>query len=130
MRREFIILFVILYQFSRYRRKNLELTCLLSRLFKLSKNILQHLRFAIILFLNKIKTLEYLTSNLQLFMLIKVLFNALFLKISPLSLDTLIKFISKPQNIHPHIILLAICYKQFEIIFHLFCLFILFCLHF
>ena len=58
-----------------------------------------------------------------------VLAIAVMLKIPPLGVDTLVKLISQSQDLHPHIILLAIINEQLEVVPHLQCIVVLPLLH-
>lgn len=120
MDRQLFILPVILKQLCWYFWQNPHLCSLSLRLLQLPKDIVQHLRFPIVLLLNQLKDLNNLISDLQLLTLpIQSLFLTLFLKIPPLSINTLVKFIGQSQDLHSHIVFLTIINQQLEITFHL-----------
>ena len=129
MRGQFIVLFIVLEEFRGDGRKNSQFCGLSFGLFKFSKNILQHLRFAIVLVFDGLEDFDEFRSDVEGLFEIQHLFFALLLEISPLSINTFVKFIRQSQNIHPHIVLFAVGYQQFEVLPYFCSLLVLFCFH-
>ena len=115
-------MFVVLNEFWRNRWKNSQLCRWSFRLLKLSKNILKHLWFFVVLLFQGFEHLQKLRSDLQRSIKVKRLFSTLLLKITPFCINTFVKFISKAQNIHANIKMFTVSNEQFEVTSHLICI--------
>ena len=116
--RKFFVLFVVLQQLGRNRRKDPHLGCILFGLFQLAQDILEHLRFAMIFFFNLFEYFNCLFGNNKRLVPIKLIFPAFFLEIAPLGLNTFLKFLGCPDDIHSNIVLPAIGNHQSKLIFY------------
>ena len=91
---------------------------------------MQHLRFPVVLVFDGLEDFDEFGSDVEGLFEIQKLFLALLLEISPLSVNTFVKFIRQSQNIHPHIVLLAVGDQQFEVVPHCYGLLVLLLFHF
>jgi len=77
------------------------------------------MRLAIVLFLDGLKSFENIFGDVEWLAKVEAFPFALFLEVAPLSLNALLKFLSRPQDVRTNIVALTVVHHQFEVVFDL-----------